>query len=88
MGNITDQLYHTTRRVMGEWGLQSRACLLVLYGMAAEALPYQEALEAAADFLGEAKERLHAALCYDLLRAGYEVSPAELLEGLVWEVEA
>ena len=88
MGDITDQLYHEVRRVMGEWGLQSYASLLVLYGMAAEALAYQEALEGAADFLGEARERLQAALCYDLLRAGYEVSPAELLESLVWEVEA
>lgn len=50
--------------------------------------PYREILEAYADYVNDAPERVHAELCYRLLKAGYCMGPEQYINKLRKEVEA
>lgn len=78
-----DRLYEAICRHTDARGLLSRAAVMVLYAMAAEGVTYEEARNAYAEWIGEPPERLQADLCYDILRAGYEVPPAKLFAEII-----
>lgn len=61
-------------------GINSRRFAMILYAMVAEVATYREAMEAYAEWIGDAPERVHAANCGELLRVGIEQQPGEFLE--------
>lgn len=61
-------------------GCNSRRLAMILYAMIAEAVSYQVAVEAYAEWTGEVPERVHSANCGELLRVGIERQPGEFLE--------
>ena len=63
-------------------GINSRRIAMILYAMVAEAVTYREAMEAYAEWIGDAPERVHSANCGELLRAGIEWQPSEFLEAV------
>lgn len=67
-------------------GIFTRQAAAVLYAMALNGINYEAARDAYADFAGLAPEQLQAALCYDTLKAGYDISPGELFAQLLGEV--
>ena len=48
---------------------------------------YRDILEVYADYVNDAPERVHAALCYHLLAAGREIGPEQYFKELKMEVE-
>ena len=73
-----------TEWLRGE-GLQSRAAAYVLYAMAAEGLTYQAALQAYAEFIDDAPQRVHAQICYAILCTQYECGPETFLQTFLEE---
>lgn len=61
-------------------GIVSKAAAMVLYAMAAEGLSYEAARDAYAEWTDQAPERVQSQLCYDVLLAGLDGSPASLFE--------
>lgn len=59
--------------------------LLILGGMILEAVSYETAVEAYADFVGWSPERVNAEVCYCCLAAGQERHPREILTGIAQE---
>jgi hypothetical protein len=67
-------------------GIVTRQAAAVLYAMALNDISYEAARDAYADYMGIASEQLQAALCYDTLNAGHDISPEELFSQLMGEV--
>ena len=78
-------LYDDIRAWCRGEGLASRETAFILYAMASERLSYNEAMRIYADWIGEAPERVHASLCYDVLRAGNDVGPETVLQSYLEE---
>ena len=85
MRDKADLLFIAICERLRKVGLCSRAAAMVTYAMAVEGLTYEAARDVYAEWIGEAPERLQADLCYDVLQAGHEVSPAKLLGDLIGE---
>ena len=66
-------------------GLVSKPAAMVLYAMVAEGVTYEAARDAYAEYVGEAPERMQSTLCYDVLRAGLEESPAAIFAEMAGE---
>lgn len=65
-------------------GLNYRPFLLMAYASIwlEPELPYQEILEAYADYVNDAPERIHAHLCYLLIKSGWEIGPETYINRL------
>ena len=87
MGNNWDILWLAVLDWMDGRGLKSKAAGFILYAMAAEVITYEEARDIYAEWLGDAPERVHASVCYDILRSGAEIPPAKYLQELLEELK-
>ena len=69
-------------------GLECRALVLIAYASIwfEPEWSYRDILEAYADYVNDAPERVHASLCYRLLAAGKEIGPEQYIERLKVEV--
>ena len=86
MRNNLDRLGRLLRRD----GLDRREFVLMAYASIwlEPEWPYREILEAYADYVNDAPERVHASLCCHLLAAGREMSPEAYINGLKVEVNS
>lgn len=69
-------------------GLEQRPFVLIAYASIwlEPEWSYRDILEAYADYVNDAPERIHASLCYRLLAAGREIGPEQYIERLKVEV--
>ena len=70
-------------------GLERRDFLIMAYASIwlEPEWPYRDILEVYADYVNDAPERVHAALCYHLLSVGRETGPEQYFKELKMEVE-
>ena len=81
-----DLLYMAICEILRARGLVSKAAAMVIYAMVTEGLSFEAARDAYAAFVDDAPERVQSVLCYDVLRAGFDMMPAELFREIVGEV--
>lgn len=69
-------------------GLEQRPMVLIAYASIwlEPEWSYRDILEAYADYVNDAPERVQADLCYRLLATGREMGPEQYIEGLKVEV--
>lgn len=80
-------MYSRCCKDLREWGVEDRDCSMVLYGMCAANVSYQESLGIYAEYRGWAAEIIHGRICYALLAAHVDVRPGTLFDFLKWKGE-
>ena len=80
-----DLLFMSICEMLRARGIVTKSAAMVLYAMVAEGLTYEAARDAYAEYVGEAPERLQSALCYEVLRAGLDRSPAAIFAEIAGE---
>lgn len=71
-------------------GLERRAFVVIAYAYIwfEPRYEYRDILEAYADYVDDAPERVHADLCYHFLATGREIGPEQYFDALKVEVES
>lgn len=80
-----DLLYMAICERLRRKGIVYKAAAMVLYAMVTEGVSYEVARDAYADWIGTEPEKLQSMLCYAVLKAGLEGSPARILEEMAGE---
>lgn len=79
--------YLTAEQLLLSVGISNVHLEFVLFCMIYTGWSYRDSLAAYADFRHEAPERMHSAMCLQLLKSGLCISPEVLLTKLEKEVE-
>lgn len=84
-----DLVYNRVESKLQEHGVYCHALMLIGYVAVCDCAgwAYEDILREYAAYVRDAPERIHANLCYRLLKAGQGVGPAQYLDRLRSEVD-